>query len=370
MYKFGKMLIVFMILLSVPFFSFKTCAEGYNYGTDELYDAVPEEAREYIEDNNITADGGGISGLDLKAILKEIAALIAENIKQPAAMFTSLLAVILLTALLSNLGDFKSDSSSFAVFSVVSALASTIIISSYLSSILNEINTAVSSASGFMLTYIPVLAGIIAVGGHASTAAVFSSVMMISIEVLTQITANILFPLTSCLIGISASGGLNKDLKIDKLGDGLKKAVVWGLGLIMTIFIGFLTLQSNITASADSVTLRAARFAVSTSVPFVGGAVSDALSTVKTSVELLKSGVGSFGIIIGCCVLFPVLIKVLCYRFLLFFAGIISDIFGTDDTGRMIKCGENVLSIVISMVICLFLFMTISTALMLLICKQ
>ncbi len=351
-------------------FSVCSYAENYDYGTDELYDAVPEEARDFIDSNDITSDGSGITELSIEKVFNFIIELILENIKQPSIMLMSLLAVIILTSLLGGLGNIPSGSSATQVFSIVSALTSTIIISSYLSDALNGISNSVSSASSFMLTYIPVLAGVIAVGGHASTAAVFSSVMMISIEVLAQITSNILFPLTSCLIGISAAGGLNSDLNIDKLADGLKKVIIWGLGFIMTIFIGFLTLQTNITASADSIALRAARFAVSTSVPFVGGAVSDALSTVKTSVELLKSGIGSFGILIGCCVLFPVLIKALCYRFILFVASVLSDTFGTNDTGRMIKCGESVMSIVISMIICLFLFITISTALMLMICRQ
>lgn len=370
MYKLKGIVIVFLVILFSAFLSFDSHAETYDYGVSELNEAVPNEAKEYLEENNISSDGSGIVDLTLEKVLKDLIEMVSTNIKQPALMFTALLAVIILTSILGSLNDSVGNSSTGQVFATVSALTAAIIISSYLSSSLNGISGAISSASSFMLTYIPVIAGVIAVGGHASTAAIFSSIMMVSIQILTQITTNILFPLTSCLMGISVAGGINKDLKIDKLGDGLKKIVVWGLGLIMTIFIGFLTLQSSITASSDSVTLRAARFAVSTSVPFVGGAVSDALSTVKASVELLKTGIGSFGIVTGCCLLFPVLINALCYRFFLFLSGIISDILGSDDTGRMIKCGENVLTIVISMIICFFVFITISTALLLLICRK
>lgn len=351
------------------FFSITTYAEQYDYGTEELFEAVPDKTKDFFEQNGITADGEGITEITLENVFDAVIAEISASISQPASMFSSLLAVIILTSVLGSIGE-TGNKSLGGVFAFVSTLTSTIIISSYLGTALDGINTAISSASDFSLTYIPVIAGVMAVGGHASTAAVYTSVMMIAIQVLTQITVNILLPVTSCLIGISAAAGLNSDLKIDKLGDGLRKATVWGLGFVMTIFIGFLTLQSNITSAADSVSLRAARFAVSTGVPFVGGAVSDALSTVKTSIELLKSGIGSFGVLTGCCVLFPVLINALCYRFFLFLSGVVSDILGSDDAGRMIKCGENVLSIVISMIICFFLFITISTALMLLICRQ
>lgn len=370
MSKLKGLIIIITVIVFGMCVSFKSYAQEYDYGVNELNEAVPDEAKEYLEENNISADGSGIAELSLEKILNDLMEIISSNIKQPALMFMALLAVIILTSVLGSLSDSTDNSSTGQVFTIVSALTTAIVISSYLSNALNGINGAISSASSFMLTYIPVIAGVIAVGGHASTAAVFSSVMMISIQILSQITTSVLFPLTSCLMGISAAGGLNKDLKIDRLGEGLKKIVIWGLGLIMTIFIGFLTLQSSITASSDSVALRAARFAVSTSVPFVGGAVSDALSTIKASVELLKTGIGSFGILTGCCLLFPVLINALCYRFFLFLSGIISDILGSDDAGRMIKCGENVLTIVISMIICFFVFITISTALLLLICRR
>lgn len=370
MYKLKGLVIIIALLVFGMCGSFKSYAEVNDYGVNELNEAVPDEAKEYLDENDISADGSGISKLTLDKVLKDLLEAISSSIRQPALMFTALLAVIILTSILRGLSDSVDNSSTGQVFSIVSALTAAIIISSYLSQALSGINGAITSASGFMLTYIPIIAGVIAVGGHASTAAVFSSVMMISIQILTQITTSVLFPLTSCLMGISAAAGLNKDLNIDRLGEGIKKIVIWGLGLIMTIFIGFLTLQSSITASSDSVALRAARFAVSTSVPFVGGAVSDALSTVKASLELLKTGIGSFGIVTGCCILFPVLINALCYRFFLFLSGIISDILGSDDAGRMIKCGENVLTIVISMIICFFVFITISTALLLLICRR
>lgn len=366
-YKFISVFFAFVLMICS--LNLNVYAEETDYGINELHDAVPEEAADYIKENNISADGTGIAEITLNDIFENIIDEISSSLKRPAAMFSSLLAVIILGSVLKNLVSGNSASLNHT-FSLICSLTSTVIISTYLSSILADINNAISSASNFSLTYIPVIAGIIAVGGHTSTAAIYTSVMMIGVQVLTQITVNILFPVTSCLIGISAAGGLNKDLKIDKLGDGLRKAIIWALGLIMTIFIGFLTLQSGISASADSLSLRAARFAVSTGVPFVGGAVSDALSTVKTSIEMLKSGVGSFGIIIGCCVLFPVLIDVLCYRFLLFVTGVISDIFDIDDISRMVRCGENVLSIVISIIVCFFVFLIVSTALMLLICRQ
>ena len=153
------------------------------------------------------------------------------------------------------------------------------------------------------------------------------------------------------------------------LTDGIKKVVIWLLGLIMTIFIGVLSLQRSISVSTDSIALKAVRFAVSSSVPFVGGAVSDALATVKTSVQLIKSGIGSFGIIAGASILLPVLINTLIYKLFLFIGKTIGDIFGNESVTNMIKSGENVMSIILAIISCFFVFVTVSTALVLIICR-
>ena len=64
----------------------------------------------------------------------------------------------------------------------------------------------------------------------------------------------------------------------------------------MTIFTGLLSIQSVVGSSADTLTSKTAKYVISNCVPVVGGAVSDAYSTVKGSLSLLKNGIGGVGI--------------------------------------------------------------------------
>ncbi len=341
---------------------------GGRYGTDSVYGALPDDAREYLDEKRITPENGGAE-LSPGEIFSDILETVLENAARPLEMFAALLAVILLTSLLSGLKSNTTQPKTDPVFTLVSSLAGTVIASSFLSEAMSGIDITLSAASDFMLTYVPVLAGIIAAGGQAASASVFSAVMMVIIQLLTQIASKLLIPMCGIMLGVTAAGGLNPDLKTERLAEGIKKVIIWALGLIMTVFIGILTLQSTIASAADTVTLRAAKFAVSTSVPIVGGAVSDALATVKSSMLLLKSGMGGFGVAAVCTVLLPVLIRALCYRFFLFVSEVLADMFSADSLGKIIRCGENVLSILIAIIVCLFLFATVSTTLMLIITK-
>lgn len=370
MWKKKAVLSVLILIFSFIFWGRTASAAAYDYGAGSVYEALPDDAREYMEEKNITPENNGAMNLSIREILSDLWELAVESAEKPLKMFASLTAVILLTALLSGLKNGSGQPKTDQVFTLVSSLSGTMIAMTFLSGALSGIDTALNAASDFLLTYVPVLAGIIAVGGHTASASVFTSVMMVVIEVMTQVASKLLIPLSAVMLGVSAAGGLNPELKIEKIAEGIQKVIIWALGLIMTVFIGILTLQSSIASAADSLALRTARFAVSNGIPFVGGAVSDALATVKGSLTLLKSGVGSFGIIAVSCLLLPTLIHALCYRLFLFAAEILSELFSADALGKIVRCGESVMSILIAIIVCMFLFAAVSTALLIAITKQ
>lgn len=337
------------------------------FGTDELYGALPDEAREELEDSGITVDGG-TEKLSIGDIWEQIVSAFTENADKPLRMFAAVIAVVLLTSLISGVSDTAGGGS--GVYTLVTSVSAAAVISAYLGDIIDTARTAFTAVSDFMLTYVPVLAGVAAAGGHTASAAVYSSVTLTAIQVLSRLTSAVIIPLTGCIIGITAASGADPDLKLDRLCEGIKKFVIWGLGLIMTLFLGILSVQSIITASADNAGMKALKFAVSSAVPFVGGAVSDALSTVSGSLSVLRSGIGGFGIAACVVMLLPPVVTALLYKFLLFAAGVISDLFGCGAAGKIIKSGENAMSVILAALACFFVFMTVSSAVLLAFCRS
>jgi stage III sporulation protein AE len=335
---------------------------------DELYGALPPKARETLDSSGVTPSGGAES-VGLKEILASLTELVAEHSGKPMRMFAALTALILLTSLTSAVGE-AAGGSGAGVCRLVSAVSAAVIVSGYMADIIDAARSAAGAAADFTLAYIPVIAGVTAAGGHTGSAALFSSVTLTAIQLLSRLTAAVIIPLTGCMLGITAAGSADPDLKLDRLGEGLKKLIVWGLGLTMTLFLGILSVQSIITASADSAALKTLKFAVSSTVPIVGGAVSEALATVSGSISLMKSGIGGFGIAAGACVLAPSAAAAVCGKFFLFAAGVISDLFGCPETGRMIKAGENVMSVILAVLSCFFVFMTVSTGVLLAFCRS
>ncbi len=341
---------------------------GAQFAADELYGAIPEEAASQLEESGITP-AGGVQELSPGDILGYLAGLVTENAAKPLKMFGTLLAVIMLSALFSGMSD-AAGAARTRIYPLVTSAASAVIVSLYLSDIINTASSAFGAAADMMLVYLPVVGGVTAMGGHTASAAIFTSVTLTAIQLLARIASSVIIPLTGCIIGITAAGSAGSDLALDRLAEGIKKLVIWGLGLIMTLFLGILSVQTMITASSDNAALRTLKFTVSSAVPIVGGAVSEALSTVSGSISLLRTSIGGFGIAAGAVILAPAVVTALCYRFFLFAAGVVSDIFGCAETGKMIKSGENVMAVVIAVLSCFFVFITVSTAILLTFCRS
>lgn len=364
----GRIIVyILTAIVTAVFLSVNSFAMSEDF--DRLYDTLPEDAKKIIEDSGVTPENNGLADFDVVEILNGILGSVTDNIEKPIRMFGSILAVIILSALVEGLSGASVGNRLAQVISVVSAITSVVIISAYIAESIDSIKGIITASSDFMLAYVPVLAGVLSVSGHVSSASVFSSVSVVGIQLLSRIASSVLLPFVTCILGISVTSAFGDDFNLNRLSDGIRKGVIWGLGFIMTLFIGILTLQTVVTSSADSVGLKTLRFAVSSAVPFVGNAVSDALSTVKTSVSLLKTGIGGFGVAAASAVILPTLISVICYRVILFFAGIISDIFGCNSVSGIIRSGENVMSILFAIISCVFVFITITTAMMLVICR-
>ena len=364
----SKFIRLLVVLFAVFFLMTALCVVcGAELAADELYDALPEDAAEMLDKNGITPEGGAGS-VPVSDIFGTIAELVGESAGKPLKMFGAVTAVILLASLLSGVSD-AAGGTVGKIYPLVTSLTCAAIISVYMSGILDTARAAFAGISDFMLVYIPVMAGVTAAGGHTASAAVFSSVSLTAIQVLARLTSSVIIPLTSCMIGITAAGSADPDLGLDRLGEGIKKFIVWGLGLIMTIFLGILSVQTVITSASDNAAMKTLKFAVSSAVPIVGGAASEALSAVSGSISLLKTGIGGFGIAAGVCMVLPPAVTAVCYKFLLFAAGVLSDLFGCGGAGRMIRSGENVMSVIIASLTCFFLFVTVSSALLLAFCR-
>ena len=353
-----KTFILLIVLLTAAAFPYRAYAEESviidGYSAD-----IPPELEKSLSDAGITPQSIDSEALSVDKVISNVTGMLWESIKSPLKLLISLISVTLLCSIANVFADNTSGNLK-TVFSLVSVLACSTITVSAASDSLTAASKTLESGSVFLASFIPAFAGILATSGHVSSAAMFNTVVMGYM----QLASKILMPVSMSILGISLAGSVCGELKLETLAQAVKKTVIWILGLIMTVFVALLAMQSFITVPSDNVGIKAARFTVSNGVPFIGGAVSDSLSVMYGGIGIIRNNFGVFGIITGGVLILPSIISVLCYKLAFSLAASFSDLFGISQLTGLMKCAEGVSSIITAMLVSFLLMAVISISLM------
>ncbi len=214
-----------------------------------------------------------------------------------------LLAVVLFCSLAEGAAEL--GSSGFRAAPLVGVLAVCAVSVADVHSLMGLGKTAIDHMSDFGAVLLPALAAAAAAGGTPTGAAARHMATVLFSNVLFQLIAKILIPLTYAYVAACAVGAALGNKGLDRMAGTLKGIITGTLTVVMLLFVGYLTISGVIAGTADAITLKTAKFAISGSVPVVGGVLSDAAETVLVSAGLLRNAVGIFGtlVILGVCLL-------------------------------------------------------------------
>ncbi|MFV0498112.1 MAG: stage III sporulation protein AE [Candidatus Fimivivens sp.] len=274
----------------------------------------------------------------------------------------SILASVLLCAILSVLGKNTPASS---VFGLISVLSITTILSGPVLYCLEQGARSIRACAQFMLVYVPVYATVVATGGAPTTAAVYHSVLMIAAQIVSQLAAGVFLPMTQSYMMLSLAGGIGNNVGIVMTCGAIKKIINWGLVMVMTAFTGLLSLQSFLTSAADGAAIKTAKFLVGSFIPVVGSVLTDALSAMQGSLHIIKASVGSFGILVAVLTFLPVLLRITVLRAVVAIAAIMGEMLSVTPVKGILSGFSNLLSIMTAILLSMMMLLVISTAVML-----
>ena len=152
---------------------------------------------------------------------------------------------------------------------------------------------------------------------------------------------------------------------MEKIAKFLKSSTIWFLGIILTVFVGVVSLEGTLSSSIDGITAKTAKSIVSSGVPVVGKILGDVVDSVLGCGVILKNAVGLVGVIviIGICIL-PILklsVLTISYQLVESVGGVIAD-------EKIVKLLEQIADIfkILLAILCTISFMVIiGTALLL-----
>ena len=335
-------------------------------GASGLYDETPDEAKQLLGEL-------GVESLDYKALLsltpadffKTVWGLICETARRPLVILAAITGVAVLCSMVEGLKTSLGGSGLDSVFGVVAVLCICTVVIAPVVDCVTLAAQAIASCSDFILSFIPVFISLVAVGGQPVGATTYNSMMLFVSQIISTVTTSTLVPLICVYLAFCLVGALTPNNNLEGAAKTAKSVVTWSLGLLVTVFVGLLGLQSLVAAGADSVSMRAGKFLISSFVPVVGKALSDALATAQGCVRMLKTTVGAYAILAAVLNFLPSLVKTAVWYCATGLGAAVCDVLGATRIGKVLRACGSALSLLLGIIAFVALLFIISTTIML-----
>lgn len=291
--------------------------------TDTILNDVLREAKEIqtpgfnLAETTQKAAEGRLE-LNPEAVLHHVMNLIFGELKANAATMIKMLVLAVLAGILVNLqenmpNDGMTEISFLACFALIAGLSVGII-----SGLLGTAEETVDTLTVCMAGLMPVM-GSMAVSSAAAALSGFYPALFVAMQSFVSICKNVFLPLIMVITALSVVNALSGRFQIGRLIDLARQIIKWGLGLLLTVFVGILTIHCFTAGAAGTVAGRTVKYALCSFIPMVGGVLAESAEAVMASLHILRGALGISGMIaiISMCAL-P-LIKILAasvlYRF-------------------------------------------------------
>ncbi len=312
-------------------------------GAEEIDENLPKDTRNYFQKNGISPENGSwAENFSLGKVFGDLWKTVVERAKSPFAAAGIIIAVALISG---ALNASKNGGSGYVGNYAVTAVSAMVICKPLLDVMGSSIEV-MKSVSVFMTAFIPVFAVVVAANGQPATSVTMSGLLMGVSQGVQLIANNFVIPLMCGYLSVNVSAGVSPLLAKSNLAESIKKLSFWVLSLTTTVFLGVLSIQTTISASGDSLSIKTAKFLIGSSVPVAGNVLSEALNTVTASLGVLKTSVAIYGVVACCLIFLPILLELVIWRLVLNLVCIVTDILSVTGLSKLLKSVDSCIAVI------------------------
>lgn len=256
---FTTILIIFFINISII----------NSYANTGIEDTLNEEKEEF-EINNFIQNSKQYSGeffdqidiedilnnaikgdIDNSIFLKRILNLIGGELITGIKAIVSVLVIIVIHSILKSISEsLENDGISKLIYYVQYILIVTIIMTNF-SDIIKLVQDTCTNLVAFMDMLVPLLITLMMYTGCIATSSVVEPIILFMINLLGNSIQGILIPIVLVFTSLVVISKISDQVQMDKLSKFLKSGIIWFLGIILTVFVGVVSLEGTMSSSVD-----------------------------------------------------------------------------------------------------------------------
>ena len=243
--------------------------------------------------------------MDNTSIYQKIFNLLGEEVKIGIKSLISILVIVIIHSILKSISENLENKELSKIIYYVQYIAIVTIIMTNFSDIIAIVRDTATNLVGFMNSLIPILISLMLYTGSITTSSVLEPIILFMVNLIGNLIQNFLIPSVLIVTTLSIISQIGDKVQINKLAKFFNSGIVWLLGVILTIFVGIISLEGTLSSSVDGITAKTTKAIVSSSIPIVGKILGDAVDSVLGCGIILKNAIGVIGviIIIGICIM-------------------------------------------------------------------
>lgn len=248
-------------------------------------------------------------------LVQKILGIFTKEIKTSLSLVLKIISVSILCSLLKNIQSHNESSVGEVAFYICYLFVVTLVINSYVE-IATLCSDTMTKLNDFMNILTPLILSLLVANGSIASVTIMQPVLILMTSLTNTLITKIILPIIFISMVINIIGNISENIDVSKLPSILQKTSVWTVNFILGIFIGILSLEGTLAANVDGLTAKTAKTVVSTVIPVVGKALSDATDSIIGAASITKNALGIVGVIAIVGIVCVPIIKALVMMFI------------------------------------------------------
>ena len=229
--------------------------------------------------------------IDNSTIIKKILNIFGSEIIGTLKIIGSILVIVVIHSILKAIGEgLENKEITTLIYYVQYILIVTIVITNF-AEIVNLVKESASNLVGFMNILVPLLMTLVLSTGSISTSSIIEPIIIFAINFVGNIIQTFIIPLILIMASLVIISKISDRVQIDKIAKFFKSGIVCFLGIVLTIFVGIVSLEGTMSSSIDGITAKTSKAIVSSAIPVVGKILGDAVDSFLGGAVIIKNAV-------------------------------------------------------------------------------
>ena len=226
-----------------------------------------------------------------------------------AELLASVLGLIILSSVVSAFSDGSRDGISHAPIGLTSLFIA-LEVARASASLVSTVSEYLSRLCSLMNVMTPVMSALYVTSGRVTEMSVNSSALMLFVTLTENANTYLLLPFSAAVLALTTVAALGTGGGAGTFSKAAGKVLTWIVASVSAVFSFVMGVQTALARGTDTLAAKAVKMAVGSGVPIVGGAMSEAVTTVGASLSLIKKTAGGAAVVMILLIIVPVLVRV------------------------------------------------------------